>query len=110
MKIETRENTTLINQIDNDLELVINHINDNYNSFREYNIIVDLKGKDVVTVTDINLFIDISDNHKKTCKKSFIVVADVDYNEVSDAITVVPTILEAHDIIEMEDIERDLGF
>jgi hypothetical protein len=27
-----------------------------------------------------------------------------------DTLTVVPSILEAHDIIEMEEIERDLGF
>ena len=27
-----------------------------------------------------------------------------------DEICVVPTLQEAHDIIEMEDIERDLGF
>jgi hypothetical protein len=29
---------------------------------------------------------------------------------VPDEMVVVPTVLEAHDIIEMEEIERDLGF
>jgi hypothetical protein len=44
-------------------------------------------------------------------KKSFIIViSDLDYNAVPDTLTVVPSILEAHDIIEMEEIERDLGF
>jgi hypothetical protein len=33
----------------------------------------------------------------------------LDYNAVPDTLTVVPSILEAHDI-EMEEIERDLGF
>jgi hypothetical protein len=33
-----------------------------------------------------------------------------DYNAVPDKLTVVPSLLEAHDIIEMEEIERDLGF
>jgi hypothetical protein len=33
----------------------------------------------------------------------------LDYNAVPDTLTVVPSILEAHDIIEMEEIERDLG-
>jgi hypothetical protein len=43
--------------------------------------------------------------------KSFIIViSDLDYNAVPDTLTVVPSILEAHDIIEMEEIERDLGF
>jgi hypothetical protein len=38
------------------------------------------------------------------------VVSDIDYNAVPDTLTVVPSLLEANDIIEMEEIERDLGF
>ena len=34
----------------------------------------------------------------------------VDLNEMPDEIIVVPTLQEAFDIIEMEDIERDLDF
>jgi hypothetical protein len=34
----------------------------------------------------------------------------LDYNAVPDTLTVVPSILEACDIIEMEEIEWDLGF
>jgi hypothetical protein len=34
-----------------------------------------------------------------------IVVPNVDYN-IPDQLTVVPSLLEAHDIIEMEEIER----
>jgi hypothetical protein len=48
---------------------------------------------------------------QKKAKKSFVIVAsDLDFNSVSDKLTVVPSLLEAHDIIEMEEIERDLGF
>jgi hypothetical protein len=36
------------------------------------------------------------------------VVSDIDYNADSDTLTVVPSLLEAKDIIE--EIERDLGF
>jgi hypothetical protein len=49
--------------------------------------------------------------HIKKNKKSFVVVATaIDFNNVPTSITTVPSILEAHDIIEMEEIERDLGF
>jgi hypothetical protein len=52
----------------------------------------------------------LSKQHKKN-KKSFIIVAsDFDYNAVPTKLTVVPSVLEAHDIIDMEEIERDLGF
>jgi len=34
----------------------------------------------------------------------------VDIDEVPSEMTVVPTLQEAFDIVEMEEIERDLGF
>ncbi|HRA73336.1 MAG TPA: ribonuclease Z, partial [Flavobacterium sp.] len=44
-------------------------------------------------------------------KKSFITVtSEPDFNAVSDKLAVVRSLQEAHDIIEMEEIERDLGF
>jgi hypothetical protein len=49
----------------------------------------------------------LSEQHKRAKNN---VISDLDYNAVPDTLTVVPSILEAHDIIEMEEIERDLGF
>jgi hypothetical protein len=34
----------------------------------------------------------------------------MDYNAIPNTLHVVPSLQEAHDIIEMEEIERDLGF
>ena len=43
--------------------------------------------------------------------KSFIVVHDqYSYDELPENLPVVPTVQEAHDLIQMEEIERDLGF
>ena len=39
-----------------------------------------------------------------------IVAENIDFNDVPASLLVVPTLLEAHDMIEMEEIERDLGF
>ena len=52
----------------------------------------------------------LSAQHKKSKKSFVIVVPDFDYNAIPEKLTVVPSLLEAHDIIEMEEIERDLGF
>jgi hypothetical protein len=47
----------------------------------------------------------------KIAKKSLVLVTySINPNDVPSQLTVVPTQLEAHDIIEMEEIERDLGF
>jgi hypothetical protein len=61
-------------------------------------------------IKDIKLFSNLSKTHKKG-KKSFVLVASaIDFNAVPTQLTVVPSVQEAHDIIEMEEIERDLGF
>jgi hypothetical protein len=52
----------------------------------------------------------LSKIHKKANKSFVIVTSDLDYNAISNKLTVVRSLIEAHDIIEMEEIERDLGF
>ena len=43
--------------------------------------------------------------------KSFVIVHDqYSYDDLPETLPVVPTVQEAHDLIEMEEIERDLGF
>ncbi len=59
---------------------------------------------------DMLLFLPISVKHR-ALKKSFVIVANgVDLEEIPDELVVVPTIQEAYDMIEMESMERDLGF
>ena len=72
--------------------------------------IVDITHHKSPLITDINSFLNLSKVHKKA-RKSFVIVAqDIDFNKCSDKLVVVPSRLEAHDIIEMDEIERDLRF
>jgi hypothetical protein len=81
-----------------------------YNSYKSQNLIIDLTHDESVSMIDIKLFLDLSKNHLKE-KKSFVLVTDIiNFNDIPTKLTVVPTLLEAYDIIEMEEIERDLGF
>jgi hypothetical protein len=71
---------------------------------------VDLTHYPELTLHQITGFMALSKAHKAH-KKSFVMVAnDIDFNLISDKLTIVPTQLEAHDIIDMDEIERDLGF
>jgi hypothetical protein len=73
-------------------------------------LILDVTHDKSTTIAAIKAFSELSKIHKKG-KKSFVIVAEnIDFNAVPKAILVVPSVLEAHDIIEMEEIERDLGF
>lgn len=63
-----------------------------------------------IDVKNILSFIKLS-NHYKHNKKSFVIIApQIDVDKVPEEIAIVPSLNEAFDIIEMEDIERDLGF
>jgi hypothetical protein len=63
-----------------------------------------------ITLEDLKLLLPLAKHHKKL-KKSFVVVSEgIDFNAVPAQLVVVPSNLEAHDIIEMDEIERDLGF
>ena len=73
-------------------------------------MILDVTHDKTTTIASIKAFSDLSKSHKKG-KKSFVIVAEnIDFNAVPKLLLVVPSVLEAHDIIEMEEIERDLGF
>jgi hypothetical protein len=63
-----------------------------------------------VTLQDMIEFLDFSNQHRHS-KHSFVIVTDkANLDEMPDELVVVPTLREAYDIIEMEEIERDLGF
>ena len=79
-----------------------------YRSIMTLNIIINLFSFSKLTSNDVLEFLELSNAHR-SAKKSFVLVTDkVTYDEVPDEICVVPTIQEARDIIEMEEIERDL--
>ena len=67
-----------------------------------YNIIISLNFNDFDNITD-RLF-ELS-NLSSQNNKSFVLVNSIFHNE---NICVAPTVKEAHDIIEIEEIERDL--
>ncbi|SCY05549.1 ribonuclease Z [Flavobacterium caeni] len=109
MKVETKGHTTTIKDTQGELTSFVMKLTHEYKSFEKYNIIVDLLLHGQLSTKDINSLLPLSKTHRKA-KKSFVIVANVDYNSVSQQLVLVPTVLEAHDMIEMEEIERDLGF
>jgi hypothetical protein len=110
MKVEQKEHTVCIKDTQGDLVSFLMKVTHEYKSFEKYNIIIDISLHKNLTVKEINTFLPLSKLHKKSKKSFVIVVSDMDINAVSSKLTVVPTTLEANDIIEMEEIERDLGF
>lgn len=81
-----------------------------HKTFANVNLVIDLTHSKSISVKEMNAFLPLSKEHKKA-KKSFVIVAeDFDFNTASDKLEIVPTRQEAFDMIEMDEIERDLGF
>ncbi|ARV08725.1 ribonuclease Z [Winogradskyella sp. PC-19] len=103
-------NITIITQEKASVKTLVNNIEQVYDKYQNDHIIVNLSSLDDISLEDIIEFLRVSNMHRAD-KKSFVVVSDkVDLDMMPDEICVVPTMHEAYDIIEMEDIERDLGF
>ncbi len=81
-----------------------------YANYKNDNIIVDLSAQAGLDLNGVLGFLDLSDKHRKAKKSFVLVVKDFDIDDAPEELIIVPTLQEAHDVIEMEEIERDLGF
>lgn len=101
--------TTIVFQEDIALNGFLQNLNDAYPRLKNDNIVLNLFSFTQLTAGDILEFLTLSNTHRDS-GKSFVLVTDkVTYEEVPEEIMVVPTLQEARDLIEMEEIERDLG-
>lgn len=110
MIIDRNQNITLITQETGTIQDLVKKIEESYSKYKNDNIIVNLSSINNITLLDIIEFLRLSNTHRKS-KHSFVLVNNTfDLDESPDEIVVVPTLQEAYDIIEMEEMERDLGF
>lgn len=102
--------TTIVFQEKTSLQTFLNSLNQAYDKVKNDNIVVNLFSFEDLASSDVLEFLELSNKHR-AAKKSFVLVTDkVSYDEVPDEINLVPSIQEAKDLIEMEEIERDLDF
>lgn len=103
-------NTAIITQEKVSVIELVKKLQALYPKYKNNNIIVALTSLDPISKTEIAEFLQLSNTHKAS-KQSFVIVSNkIDLDIVPIQLVVVPTLQEAHDIIEMEDMERDLGF
>ncbi len=92
------------------LKLFFNDFSENYTNFANNNIIIEFSDGKGEEKQNILLFLQYSKGHRNNGMSFVIVIDGIDIDDIPDEIIIVPTLVEAHDIIEMENIERDLGF
>lgn len=101
--------TTIVSHEDISLASFIKLLEKAYEKIAEDNLIINLTSFHELTPVEVLDFSTVSEQHQN-CGKSFVLVSTkIAYDDVPDTLNLVPTLQEAHDIIEMEEIERDLG-
>ncbi len=110
MKVDQKGHTTILKDTQGSFSNFIEKITEQFNSFKEQNLILDVSKDENLSIKDLKIAKDLNKKHKKEKKTMVFVASNIDFNKIPDYLLVVPSILEAQDIIEMEEIERDLGF
>ncbi|MDG1572605.1 ribonuclease Z [Robiginitalea sp. M366] len=108
MIFDTEGHTTVVFQEKVSLAVFLKNLEEAYPRFKHNNLILNLFSFDALRPADLLEFLDISNRHRGAGKSLVLVYDGVSYEDVPDELCLVPTLQEARDVIEMEDIERDL--
>ena len=109
MILSQNGNTSIITQEKATLIELVKKIQVLYPKFKNNNIVVNLTSLGAIQKEEVIEFLQLSNNHRQA-KHSFVIVSNkINLDESLDDLIIVPTLQEAYDMIEMEDMERDLG-
>ncbi|MEM8763360.1 MAG: ribonuclease Z [Bacteroidota bacterium] len=109
MTIDKEDNLIIVSQADTELSTLLQDLKDNYASIQGVNLILVLTASGSEISEKLSILVEASMEHKSS-NKSFVLVSEVlDYDGFPEGVSIAPTVQEARDIIEMEEIERDLG-
>lgn len=108
MIFDKEGNTTIVFQEKISLKEFLSNLASAYPKLRNDHLIINLFSFDSLTTEDLLEFLQLSDEHRGRGKSFVLVSEKISYDEVPDEISLAPSLQEAHDIIEMEEIERDL--
>jgi hypothetical protein len=109
MIIDKNGNISIITQEKVSIVELVKKLDVIYSRFKNDNIIINLTSLKPLTTQDVIEFLNLSNQHRKA-KQSFVIVTDkIKLEDIPEELIIVPTLQEAYDIIEMEEIERDLG-
>ncbi len=111
MNITTHKNYLYIQDNGNDIQSFAAQLENKIpKEYATQNIVVDLTSFNPLTLNDLLLFIKTS-TIQRANKNSFVMInKGIDPDIIPDELVVVPTLQEAEDVIEIEEIERDLDF
>ena len=110
MIVEKKETYSLISTKENSIQVFYKSFEKQVDNFKNENLILELSNFINYKKEDFLLFLDVAQEKKNNGTSFVIVNAKANIEDFPDDFNIVPTIIEAEDILEMEAIERELGF
>ncbi|MGB5189883.1 ribonuclease Z [Robiginitalea sp.] len=101
-------NTTIILQEKASLATFLKNLQQAYPKLKNDHLILNLFSFGNLTTSDLLEFMEISNTHRGSGKSFVLVSSAIAPDDIPEEISMAPTLQEARDIIEMEEIERDL--
>ncbi len=110
MKTTKKENFLLIENEGGNLTKFASELTKHHTGFNDQNVVIDLKNAENFDSKELLAFLELSNVYRNN-NKSFVLVTDaVGIDDLPEELVVVPTLQEAEDMIQMDEIQRDLGF
>lgn len=110
MKIENKENYILISSDENSFSDFYKSFLKKEKEFENKHVILQFSGKINRNKEKFSLLL-IYAKKKKENGRSFVIIStSVNMDDFPEYFNIVPTLQEAKDILEMESLERELGF
>ncbi|MBS9774062.1 MAG: hypothetical protein KGV59_02740 [Tenacibaculum sp.] len=110
MNIEKKNNYTLITTNNNSFDDFLSSFKEKHTEIENKNIIIQISDKLNVIGKDIFVLLEHAKVHQQNGTTFVVVLKNVDVDEFPETFNIVPTLQEAEDVLEMEEIQRDLGF
>ncbi len=110
MIVEDKKEYVLIKPDENSFSNFFSSFEKEHSNYKEKHLIVQVLEKFTISKENILLFLSYAVRHQENGTSFVIIVNDVDIDDFPETLNIVPTLVEAQDIIEMENIERELGF
>tara|TARA_R110002126_G_scaffold78829_1_gene196076 strand:+ start:32151 stop:32483 length:333 start_codon:yes stop_codon:yes gene_type:complete len=110
MKTVKKEKYILISSDENSFSDFYTVLLNELPRLKEEHLILELSDKIKTTKEDFLLFLSVSERKKENSNSFVIVNKTINVDDFPDNFNIVPTLIEAEDILEMEAMERELGF
>ena len=110
MQIKEATNYTLISSDEDSFKEFQKSVFKKIKDFDKNHLIIQISEELSIDKKDFLLFLKIAEQKKENGTSFVVLNSSVNADDFAENLNIVPTLQEAEDILEMETIERELGF